>query len=165
MRILGIDPGLATIGYGVIDKEKGKSTMVDFGVITTPSKLGLLERLRIIEASCEKLYETFTPEQIAVEELFFSKNVTNGIQVAHARGVTLMTLSRKCDHIYEYTPNQIKMGLTGYGGATKIQMQQMVKVLLRLKDVPRPDDAADALAIALCHSNMQGALTENFRLK
>lgn len=165
MRILGIDPGLATIGYGVIESEKGKHVVVDYGIVSTPAKHGLLERLTMIEASISKLYDAFKPDQIAIEELFFSKNVTNGIQVAHARGVTLLTLSKYCDSIYEYTPNQIKMGMTGYGGATKSQMQQMVKVLLHLKEIPRPDDAADALAIALCHANMQGALAENFRLK
>ncbi|HRU85046.1 MAG TPA: crossover junction endodeoxyribonuclease RuvC [Eubacteriales bacterium] len=161
--MMGIDPGLATIGYGILNSEKGLHTVVDYGVMTTPAKTSIPERLRKIEAGCIKLYETYKPDAVAIEELFFTKNVTNGILVAQARGVILLTLSARAPALYEYTPNQIKQGLTGYGGAEKYQVQQMVKALLKLKEIPRPDDAADALAIALCHATL-GKLCENFRI-
>ena len=153
MIILGIDPGIATTGYGVIEKdEKGNITALDYGVITSPKEESLAVRLNIVEESLKKLIEKFKPDEAAIEELFFAKNVKTALTVAHARGVILLCLNRECGRLYEYTPLQIKQGLTGYGRADKNQIQQMVKILLKLKNIPKPDDAADALAVAICHS-------------
>lgn len=161
MIILGFDPGLATLGYGVIKTDKRtKPEMVDYGIISTPKDVNLLERLTMLEKGVKQVIETFKPDEIAIEELFFAKNVKTGIAVAHARGVTLLTCAKLCQNIYEYTPLQIKQALTGYGRAEKNQIQQMVKTMLSLKSVPRPDDAADALAVALTHAqtNKMGSL-------
>ena len=153
MVILGIDPGLATLGYGVIEKdERGNIRAVDCGVIVTPKTEGLPVRLAILEEGLQKILDKFHPDEIAMEELFFSKNITTGIAVAHARGVALLTCVKTCGKLYEYTPMQIKQALTGYGKADKKQIQTVVTSMLRLKSVPKPDDAADALAIALCHA-------------
>ncbi len=165
MIILGIDPGLATMGYGVISAVHGNFSVVDYGVVTTPKELTLPQRLKQIEEGVTELITTVKPQNIAIEELFFSKNITTGIPVAEARGVILLTAVKNLgDEVYEYTPNQIKMAITGYGGADKIQMQHMVQALLRLKKVPRPDDAADALAAALCHAQTSRMTTE-FKIK
>jgi len=153
MVIVGFDPGLATLGYGVITTDiKKKPEMVDYGIISTPKDVNFALRLTMIEKGVKEIITTYKPDEIAIEELFFAKNVTTGINVAHARGVTLLTAVKMCDKIFEYTPLQIKQALTGYGRAEKNQIQQMVKTLLRLKAVPKPDDAADALAVALCHA-------------
>lgn len=165
MIILGIDPGLATMGYGVISAVHGNFSVIDYGVVTTPKELTLPQRLAQLEEGVTELIQTFKPQNISIEELFFSKNITTGIPVAEARGVILLTAVKNLgDEVYEYTPNQIKMAITGYGGADKIQMQHMVQALLRLKKVPRPDDAADALAVALCHAQTSRLSTE-FRIK
>jgi len=154
MIILGIDPGLATMGYGVIDKlNNGNTVAVDYGVVLTPRDESLPVRLAMLEEGINKILLKYKPEEIAVEELFFSKNITTGIPVAHARGVTLLTCIKYCGKLYEYTPNQIKQSLTGYGKADKVQMMHVVTSLLRLNKIPRPDDAADALAVALCHAH------------
>ena len=153
MIILGIDPGIATMGYGVVDKDKnGNCRAIDYGVVVTPKEETLPVRLAILEEGVNKIIDRFAPEEVALEELFFTKNITTGIAVAQARGVTLLACVKKCRRLYEYTPMQIKQALTGYGRADKQQIQQVVTSLLRLKSVPRPDDAADALAIALCHA-------------
>lgn len=153
MIILGIDPGLATLGYGVIEKdERGNCRVVDYGVVLTPKDEGLPVRLAILEEGISKILNKFKPDEIAMEELFFSKNITTGIAVAHARGVALLTCVKACGKLYEYTPMQIKQALTGYGRADKKQMQSVVASLLKLKTVPKPDDAADALGVALCHA-------------
>lgn len=155
MIILGIDPGLATMGYGVISAEKGNYSVIDYGAVVTPKELTLPQRLLQLEEGVKELIDTFKPDNIAIEELFFSKNVTTGIAVSEARGVILLTAVKGLgDEVYEYTPNQIKQAVSGYGGADKMQMQHMVQALLRLKSVPRPDDAADALAVALCHAQI-----------
>ena len=152
MIILGIDPGLATLGYGVIEKdERGNCRAIDCGVVVTPKEEGLPVRLAMLEEGISKIMDKFSPDEVAMEELFFSKNITTGIAVAHARGVALLTCVKSCGRLYEYTPMQIKQALTGYGKADKKQMQATVTSLLKLKSVPKPDDAADALAIALCH--------------
>ena len=152
MIILGIDPGLATLGYGVIEKdERGNCRAIDCGVVVTPKEEGLPVRLAMLEDGLQKILDKHRPDEIAMEELFFSKNITTGIAVAHARGVALLTCVKACGKLYEYTPMQIKQALTGYGKADKKQMQATVTSLLRLKSIPKPDDAADALAIALCH--------------
>lgn len=154
MIILGIDPGLATIGYGVVEKLKNDNVVaVDYGVVRTPKDESLPVRLAMLEEGINRLLTKYKPEEIAVEELFFSKNITTGIPVAHARGVTLLTCIKYCGKLFEYTPNQIKQSLTGYGKADKIQMMHVVTSLLRLDKIPRPDDAADALAVALCHAH------------
>ena len=153
MIILGIDPGIATLGYGVVDKDRnGNCRAIDYGVVLTPKEETLPVRLAILEEGVNRVIDRFSPEEIAMEELFFSKNITTGIAVAHARGVTMLACVKKCGRLYEYTPMQIKQALSGYGRADKKQIQQVVTSLLRLKSVPRPDDAADALAIALCHA-------------
>ena len=153
MIILGIDPGLATLGYGVIEKdERGNCRAIDCGVVVTPKEEGLPVRLAMLEEGISKIMDKFSPDEVAMEELFFSKNITTGIAVAHARGVALLTCVKRCGRLYEYTPMQIKQALTGYGKADKKKMQSVVTSLLKLKSVPKPDDAADALAIALCHA-------------
>lgn len=163
MRILGIDPGYATIGYGVIDTNSGRHKAVDYGVITTPKNENIAVRLAMIYDSMTKLIETFKPDEIAVEELFFVKNITTGINVAHARGIILLASIHACGRLYEYTPLQIKQAMTGYGRAEKRQIQEMVKLFLKLPQIPRPDDAADALAIALTHAQTN-RLSEQFSL-
>ena len=153
MRVLGIDPGFATIGYGVVDHgEDKRNVAVDYGVITTPKDESIAVRLAMIYEGMNGIIEKFRPDCIAVEELFFAKNVTTGINVAHARGVILLACVQQCGRLYEYTPLQIKQALTGYGRAEKMQIQQMVKLYLDLPKIPRPDDAADALAVALTHT-------------
>lgn len=153
MTIVGFDPGLATLGYGVIKTDKnGKPEMVDYGVVLTPKDENLAVRLCMLEKGIVQIIEKFKPDEIAIEELFFAKNVKTAISVAHARGVILLTANKHCGRIFEYTPLQIKQALTGYGRADKNQIQQMVKTFLKLKSIPRPDDAADALAVALCHA-------------
>ena len=153
MIILGIDPGLATLGYGVIRRdENGRCEMLDYGVITTPKEESLPTRLVLLEDGVNQILRLHRPDQIAFEELFFSKNITTGIAVSHARGVAMLACVKYCPYLYEYTPMQIKQALTGYGKADKKQIQEVVKMLLRLESIPRPDDAADALAIALCHA-------------
>lgn len=165
MVILGIDPGLATMGYGVIEADKGNFAVRDYGVVTTPKDFTLPQRLALLEEGVTELIDRFAPDNIAIEELFFSKNITTGIAVSEARGVILLTAYKRFgDEVYEYTPNQIKQAITGYGGADKIQMQLMVQALLRLKKVPRPDDAADALAVALCHGQTS-RLCARFKVK
>ena len=152
MRILGIDPGLAIVGFGVIDKQKNKTEVIDYGVIRTPKEDTLPIRLeKVYKGMCE-LIDKYKPEQVAIEELFFNTNITTGIAVAEARGVILLACINKGCKLFEYTPLQIKQALTGNGRADKQQVQYMVKAILRLKAVPKPDDAADGLAAALCHS-------------
>lgn len=152
MRILGIDPGYAIVGYGIIESENGKLRPLDYGAVETPAKLSTPERLIIIEKQITELVSEVKPDEIAIEELFFNTNITTGIKVAQARGVILLACSKLCDKLYEYTPLQIKSTVTGNGTANKTQVQFMVRSLLRLKDTPKPDDAADALAAALCHA-------------
>ena len=153
MIILGIDPGLATLGYGILSKDaRGNVRAEDYGVVVTPKEERLPTRLAMLEEGINKILDAYTPDEVAVEELFFSKNVTTGIAVAHARGVALLTCIKRCGRLFEYTPMQIKQALTGYGKAEKKQIQLVTANLLRLKGIPRPDDVADALAVALCHS-------------
>ena len=147
MRILGIDPGYATVGYGIIENDNGKLRPIGYGAIETPPSLSTAERLILIEKRT-----TVTPDEIAIEELFFNTNITTGIKVAQARGVILLSCAKLCGALYEYTPLQIKSTVTGNGTANKTQVQFMVRSLLRLKETPKPDDAADALAAAICHA-------------
>ena len=156
MIILGIDPGYGTIGYGVIEKNGSKITPVDYGVIQTPKDESIATRLAMIYDSLNILIKKYKPDEIAVEELFFNTNITTGIKVAQARGVILLCAVRECGRLFEYTPLRVKQSLTGNGRADKKQVQYMVKMMLNLKTEPRPDDAADALAIAICHANTCG---------
>lgn len=149
MIILGIDPGIAIVGYGVVNFDKGKYNVLDYGVITTDKDLKTPERLVLIEKGLIKLIEQYNPDCIAIEELFFQTNRKTAIVVAEARGVLLLTVQKYCKQLFEYTPLQIKQAVTGYGGADKKQVQYMVKTLLNLKQIPKPDDAADALAAAI----------------
>ena len=153
MVIVGFDPGLATLGYGVIQTDaRRKPVMLDYGIISTPKDENLAVRLCMLETGVKQIIDKYKPDEIAIEELFFAKNVKTAIAVAHARGVILLTANKECGRIFEYTPLQIKQALTGYGRAEKNQIQAMVKTFLNLKAVPKPDDAADALAVALTHS-------------
>ena len=152
MIILGVDPGLAIVGYGVIESVKGRVRMIDYGVINTPAGMRTPLRLQMIHKGLLTLFDRYKPDEIAVEELFFSNNKTTGIPVAEARGVILMTAIEYSDKLFEYTPNQIKQAITGWGGADKKQMQEVVRQTLRLQAIPKPDDAADALAVALTHA-------------
>ena len=152
MRILGIDPGFATIGFGLITADRGQVHMVTYGAITTPAGLPLSKRLYQISTDMEDLIGQLKPDVISIEELFFNTNITTGIAVAHGRGVILYAAEKCGIPLYEYTPSQVKLAVTGYGKAEKHQVMDMTKRLLKLKSVPRPDDAADALALALCHA-------------
>lgn len=160
MKILGIDPGYAIIGYGVIDTAK-QNMVIDYGVITTPKEDSISVRLKNIESGLIELFETFHPDTVAIEELFYFKNQKTVIPVAEARGVILLTAQKYCGNIYEYTPMQIKQALTGQGRAEKAQVQFMVKNILGLKETPNPDDAADALAVALTHAQTSPMLNTN----
>lgn len=150
--ILGIDPGFATVGFGVVSPEGGRTRLVRCGTITTPAGRPLPDRLLQIEDDMSELLSTFRPKAMAVEELFFHNNVTTGIGVAQARGVILTAAARAGVPIFEYTPSQVKQSVVGYGKAEKRQVMEMTRRLLGLKAVPKPDDAADAVAIALCHA-------------
>jgi crossover junction endodeoxyribonuclease RuvC len=150
-RILGIDPGTGILGFGVIDiNPKGKANLVDAGVIRTPAKQADSDRLLTIFEELTDVIKELKPDIMAVEKLFFAQNVTTAMSVSQARGVVLLMGKQHSMELYEYTPLQIKMALTGYGRADKKQMQEMVRVILGLKEVPKPDDCADALAAALC---------------
>ena len=151
-RVIGFDPGLAIVGYGIIDYDGfNNKKVVDYGVINTPKHESFPTRLAIIYKAVTELIEKYKPDEIAAEELFFNTNITTGINVAHARGVLLLAAVHACGCLYEYTPLQIKQAMTGYGRADKKQIQEMVRMYLNLSSVPKPDDAADALAVALTH--------------
>jgi crossover junction endodeoxyribonuclease RuvC len=152
--ILGIDPGIADTGFGVIAKQKSNSLVcVDYGSIKTSAKIDLPERLEILSCELTKIIEKYQPEIIAVEQLFFCKNVKTALVVGHARGVVLLTAKENKVPIIEFTPLQIKQAVSSYGKASKMQVQKMVKLLLNMKEIPKPDDAADALAAAICAAN------------
>lgn len=154
MIILGIDPGYATIGYGVIEKTDSYLRAVDYGTIQTPKNESIPVRLAMLDEALTKIIRRFKPDAVSVEELFFNTNITTGIKVAQARGVILVCAIKECGRLYEYTPLQIKQSLTGNGRAEKKQVQYMVKAALNLAQEPKPDDAADALAAAICHASM-----------
>lgn len=153
MIILGIDPGLATLGYGVIEVNNDKRRLIQYGTITTPAGQPMPQRLKAIYGGMNQLLDIYQPDDVAFEELFFSKNITTGMAVSAARGVALLAVAQRTDNLYEYTPMQIKQAVTGYGKADKHQVQMMVKMLLNISEIPKPDDAADAVAIALTHAN------------
>lgn len=151
MRVIGIDPGTAITGWGVVDGDGNDLHMIAGGVITTPAGTPLPQRLQVIYRELTELITQWQPESAAIEELFFSKNAKTALAVGHGRGAAMLALANAGLSITEYKPLEVKQAITGYGGADKAQMQYMVKLLLQLDDIPRPDDAADALAIAICH--------------
>lgn len=164
MRVLGIDPGLATMGWGVVDAGARSPIFISCGVISTPPGMRLQERLSAIKQSVEDILEQYKPDEIVFEELFFARNVSTALTVGAARGVAITTCSEYTPLLYEYTPMQIKQGITGYGKADKKQVQQMVALILKLNDIPKPDDAADAVAAAVTHLNT-GPSKVQFRMK
>lgn len=150
---MGIDPGIAILGYGLVEYKGNSFKVIDYGAVTTEAGTPMSHRLMIIHKELTELLEKYKPEAFAVEELFFNKNIKTALTVGHARGVAVVAAANMNIPIYEYTPLQVKQAIAGYGRAEKKQMQQMVKVLLNLKEVPKPDDVADALAVAICHGN------------
>lgn len=153
MIIAGFDPGFAITGYGVVSYTGNKFQILDAGVFRTEADLELSERLLILNNCLEELISKYKPDAAAVEELFFNTNVKTAIKVGHARGVVLLAAAKAGISVYEYTPLQVKQAVVGYGRARKEQVQQMVKVILNLENIPKPDDAADALAVAICHAH------------
>lgn len=156
MLVLGIDPGIAITGYGLIRTDgRDEYACIDYGVITTKAGLTDAERLKILFEKLTQIILLHCPDSSAVEKLFFQRNVKTAISVGQARGVTLLTLAQAGTPVYEYTPNEIKQTICGYGSAGKQQIQRMVQTLLHLEELPKPDDAADALAVAICHIHHQ----------
>lgn len=153
MIILGIDPGFAIVGYGIIEYSGSHFKVIDYGSIETPAKIPMEQRLSMIFDGVRKLIETYHPDQMAVEELFFNTNITTGIRVAEARGVIITCAYKMGVKVFEYTPLQVKQSVVGYGRADKKQVISMVTMLLGLSKPPKPDDTADALAIAICHAH------------
>lgn len=158
MVILGLDPGIATVGFGVISAVRSEFSAIQYGAIRTEAGLPLSERLETIFDDMDRLIDTFAPQAVAVEELFFNTNHKTGIAVAHGRGVMLLACRKRGLPVFEYTPLQVKQAVAGYGRADKRQIMEMTKRLLKLEAIPRPDDAADALAIALCHGRAATSL-------
>ena len=158
MRILGIDPGYGITGFGLVDAQRGQFQLLRCGAITTPAGMDFSARLEIIYEDMKKLLEVAKPDVVAIEELFFGQNVTTGIGVAQSRGVILLAIRQAGVPVYQYKPMQVKQAVVGYGNATKHQVQDMTKRLLRLNAMPKPDDAADAIAIALCHARSATSL-------
>ncbi|MCT4509872.1 MAG: crossover junction endodeoxyribonuclease RuvC [Tepidibacter sp.] len=151
MIVLGIDPGIAILGYGIIEYKGNNFKVIDYGAIQTSSKLDVFKRLEKIYEGLDFLIKKYKVDEIGIEELFFNKNVKTAITVAQARGVAMLACAHNNIKTYEYTPLQVKQGVVGYGRAQKAQVQTMVKSLLNLREVPKPDDVADALAVAICH--------------
>lgn len=157
MRILGIDPGYAIVGYGVIEARNGQYRPVEYGAVTTRAGEDFGLRLKEIYDGMAELLDTLKPQAASVEKLYFTNNKTTGIGVAEARGVILLALAQAGVPLYEYTPMQVKQGVTGYGKAQKHQVQEMTRRLLKLREIPKPDDTADALALAICHGQAAGS--------
>lgn len=157
MRILGIDPGYAIVGYGALEFDNVRFNVVNYGAITTKPETPFDKRLVEIYNDMNEVLELLKPDCMSIEKLYFNTNITTGIDVAHARGVIMLSAAQRGIPIYEYTPLQVKVAVTGYGHADKHQMQEMVKNILRLKAVPKPDDTADALALAICHGHTGGS--------
>lgn len=153
MRILGIDPGIAIVGYGVVDKEGNRYKTVAYDAVTTRAHTPLEERLEKVYNGVNEIIKAYKPDVMSIEELFFNNNAKTALTVGQARGVIILAAVQNRIPIYEYTPLQVKQALTGYGRASKTQIQQMMKSILGLAEVPKPDDVADALAIAVCHGN------------
>ena len=163
MRILGIDPGIATVGFGVVDSDKGRLSYVACGIISTPAKTPLSSRLDLIYNDLNQLFDVFKPDVISIEELFFNTNITTGISVAHGRGVILLAAYKAGIPVFEYTPLQVKQAVVGYGRAEKNQVIDMVRRILNMNNPPKPDDAADAVALAICHARSSSSLLNQNR--
>lgn len=163
MRILGIDPGYATIGFGVLQAERGNFQLLQYGTITTSAEMDFPKRLETIYRDMNELIEAVKPDAMAIEELFWGHNVTTGIGVSHGRGVILLAAAQRQLQIYEYTPMQIKQAVVGYGNATKLQVMDMTRRILHMDKVARPDDAADAVAVALCHARSSTSLLHGIK--
>jgi crossover junction endodeoxyribonuclease RuvC len=153
MIIMGIDPGFAITGFGIVKYEGNKFKVIDYGAVITKAGINLPERLRKMYDELELVINKYTPDAIAVEELFFNKNIKTALTVGHGRGVALLAAAKAGNQVFEYTPLQVKQAVTGYGRADKNQMEQMVKAILNLEKVPKPDDVSDALAVAICHGH------------
>jgi len=153
MIIMGIDPGFAITGYGIVKYEGNKFSPLDYGAILTKAGVPFAQRLLQLEEGIAEIINRYKPDAISVEELFFNKNIKTAIMAAHGRGIVLAAAARSGAQVFEYTPLQVKQAVVGYGRAEKVQVQQMVKVILNLNEIPKPDDVADALAIAVCHGN------------
>ena len=156
MRILGIDPGYAIVGYGVVDYHQNRFSVVGFGAITTPAGMPFPKRLRDIDRDMHSILEKYQPDELSIEKLYFNTNTTTAIDVAQARGVIVLAAEKHGVSVAEYTPLQVKQAITGYGRAEKRQVMEMVKNFLNLQAVPKPDDTADALALAVCHAHYAG---------
>ena len=165
MRILGIDPGYGITGFGLVDAQRSQFSLLRCGAITTPAGMDFSARLEIIYEDMKKLLEVTKPDAVAIEELFFGHNVTTAIGVAQSRGVILLAIRQAGLPVWEYTPMQVKQSVVGYGNATKHQVQDMTKRLLHLSAMPKPDDAADAIAIALCHGRSSTSLLAQLQSK
>lgn len=163
MIILGIDPGIAILGYGIVEYNGNSFKTLDYGAVLTDSKETTPNRLNKIYEELEKLLDIYKPDAVAIEELFFNKNAKTAIVVGQARGVAILAAAQRNLEIFEYTPLQVKQGVVGYGRADKKQVQVMVKTFLNLKTVPKPDDVADALAVAICHAHT-GRMGNMFKL-
>jgi crossover junction endodeoxyribonuclease RuvC len=163
MIIMGIDPGFAITGYGVVKYEGNKFSVIDYGAITTEASMMLSQRLLVLYNKLEELIKKHKPDAISIEELFFNKNIKTALTVGHGRGVAVLVAAKSGVEIFEYTPLQVKQSVVGYGRAEKAQIQQMVKAILNLSAIPKPDDVADALAVAICHGNSHrmGAILGN----
>ena len=162
MVILGIDPGLAIVGWGVVEYKNSKFKTLGYGAITTPKEMKTEQRLKKIYDDLAEIIKKYRPDHVAIEELFFNTNITTGIRVSEARGVVLLSARKHGLEIAEYTPLQAKQAVVGYGRAEKKQVMEMVRQLLNLKAVPKPDDTADALAIAICHCHASGTALRQF---
>ena len=164
MRIIGIDPGYAIVGYGVLEYENNKFKVIDYGAVLTTPKNTMPERLKIVYDSLYSIFSKYKPDAIAFEELFFNQNVKTAIAVGQARGVSILAAQNLGISVFEYTPLQVKQAVVGYGRADKKQVQQMVKTVLSLKSIPKPDDTADALAVAICHGH-SSHMSNIFKIK
>ena len=164
MITLGIDPGYALMGWGVVESDRGRMRLLDYGVVETRAGTPMPARLRTLQLGIRNLVEIYRPDDVAFEELFFARNVTTALMVGAARGAAIITAVEHTENLYEYTPMQIKQAITGNGRADKKAVQQMVKLLLGMKEIPKPDDAADGIACAICHIQA-GPAREQFRMK
>lgn len=162
MRIIGIDPGYAIVGFGIIEYDNGRFKVIDYGAVTTEADTDFNKRLKTIYSDISQLLDTYKPESMAIERLYFQNNQKTAIDVAEARGVILLSAIQRNLYIGEYTPLEVKNSITGYGRAVKKQVQEMTKRILKLPEIPKPDDTADALAIAVCHAHTDNSLLAEF---
>lgn len=163
MRIIGIDPGYAIVGFGVIEYEKSNFSVIGYGAVTTPAGIDFERRLEIIYSDISQILDNYKPQSLAIEKLYFQNNQKTAIDVAEARGVTVLAAAQRHIPIYEYTPLQVKQSVTGYGQAVKKQVQEMTKRILKLPQIPKPDDTADALAIAVCHAHTNSSILSSYK--